>query len=104
MKKIAKLSDVTVGEIKGFDFDGEEVILINTGKKIIALSGVCPHADGPMEEGFINSENTTIECPWHSSIFDLISGDVLGGPSFEGLTKFDVEIIDDQIHIGLQSK
>ena len=102
MKKIAHLSEVKVGEIKQFDFDGEDVILVNTGKEIIALSGVCPHADAPMEEGFLNPEKTTVECSWHSSIFDLITGEVLEGPSFEGLTKFNVEIINDQIHIGLQ--
>ena len=101
MKKIANLSDIKVGKIQSFDFDGEEVIIINTGDEIIALSGICPHADAPMVEGLLNQKKTTIECPWHNSIFDLTSGDILEGPSYEGLTKFDVEIRDEEIFIGL---
>ena len=54
-----------------------------------------------MVEGLLNQEKTTIECPWHNSIFDLTSGDILEGPSYEGLTKFDVEIRAGEIFIGL---
>ena len=38
MKKIAKLSEIKVGEIKPFDFDGEEIIIINCGKEISKIS------------------------------------------------------------------
>ena len=100
MKKIANLSDIKVGKIQSFDFEGEEVIIINTGEKIIALSAICPHADAPMVEGLLNQEKTTIECPWHNSIFDLASGNLLEGPSYEGLTKFDVDIRDEEIFLG----
>ena len=102
MKKIAKLSEIKVGEIKPFDFDGEEIIIINCGKEIVALSGICPHADAPLEEGYLDKECSTIECPWHNNIFDLSKWDSIEGPSYEGLTKFDVKIIDDQIYIGLK--
>jgi nitrite reductase/ring-hydroxylating ferredoxin subunit len=55
------------------------VVLVKRGGKIYALTAVCTHAGGPLDEGTL--EGDTIVCPWHGSRFCLRDGSVEGGPA-----------------------
>jgi nitrite reductase (NADH) small subunit len=41
----------------------------------------CPHRDGLLLYGYVNSARPRITCPLHRSSFDLVTGAVLTGPS-----------------------
>lgn len=64
-----------------------------------AISNVCAHAGGPLDEGELNGDVVT--CPWHGSRFHVDSGRVAEGPSkFDQLT-LKVREQDGQVQVKL---
>jgi nitrite reductase/ring-hydroxylating ferredoxin subunit/uncharacterized membrane protein len=55
------------------------VMLVRLGGRISAISAVCSHAGGPLDEGKLVGDSIT--CPWHGSRFCVIDGRVEGGPA-----------------------
>jgi len=97
-KKVAKLSQLPEGELLAVELGGESVLLVNVGGEIKAVSETCPHEEAPLSEGYL--DDGTLECPWHSSIFDLATGEVLEGPSLEDLKTYPVHIEGDDVLLG----
>jgi 3-phenylpropionate/trans-cinnamate dioxygenase ferredoxin subunit len=60
-----------------------------------ALNDICTHEEASLAEGWI--EGDTVECPLHSSSFDLRSGKVLGLPATEDARTHRVEVEDGRI-------
>lgn len=97
-KKVAKLSQLPEGELFAVDLGGESVLLVNVDGEIKAVSETCPHEEAPLSEGYL--DDGTLECPWHSSVFDLTTGEVLEGPSLEDLKRYPVRIEGDDVLLG----
>ncbi len=64
----------------------QNILIINTGQKIVALSSICTHQGCTV--GY-NAANGDIECPCHGSVFST-SGSVLIGPAFTALRSYPV--------------
>jgi nitrite reductase/ring-hydroxylating ferredoxin subunit/uncharacterized membrane protein len=73
------------------------VMLVRRGGKVYALTAVCTHAGGPLDEGTL--EDNLIVCPWHGSKFALEDGRVKGGPATMDERPFDVRIRDGKIEV-----
>ena len=48
-----------VGELKSFKIKGQEVLVVNVGKKIFSLDARCTHAGAPLAEGTLDEEVLT---------------------------------------------
>lgn len=79
--------EVTEGAVRRCQVDGATVLLLRQQGEICALSAVCSHAGGPLEEGEV--VEGTVRCPWHGSRFDLGSGEVRQGPASMGIPVFE---------------
>ena len=64
----------------------QNILVINTGTKIVALSAICTHQGCTV--GY-NPGAGDIECPCHGSTFTL-SGNVTNGPAFSPLRSYPV--------------
>jgi cytochrome b6-f complex iron-sulfur subunit len=64
----------------------QNILLINTGTSIVALSSICTHQGCTV--GY-NSRQGDIECPCHGSVFST-SGSVLVGPALSPLRSYTV--------------
>ena len=42
---------------------------------------VCPHNQGPLDQGWVR-DGTTLVCPWHWYRFDLVSGTCATNPDY----------------------
>jgi cytochrome b6-f complex iron-sulfur subunit len=74
-----------------------EVIIINTGEELVALSSVCTHRG--CQVGY-NPTSGDLPCPCHGSVFS-ISGVVLEGPAPTPLKKYNVTREGDILTINL---
>lgn len=83
----AAAEDISEGKMQRCQVGSASVLLLRQGGEICAMSAVCSHAGGPLEEGEVVSG--TIRCPWHGSRFDLRSGEVRQGPASVGLPVFE---------------
>ena len=90
-------SDLKPGKPKRVEVDGVAVMLLEHEDGIHAISAVCPHLSGPLDEGDIDGE--TVTCPWHGSSFCLTDGKLLHGPATAPVTSYDVRVDGDRIKI-----
>ncbi len=97
-KKVASLSDLPEGEMTSVEVDGDNVLIANVDGTVCAVSDLCPHADVPLSDGYL--DDNLVECPLHASVFDVTSGEALEGPAIEDLEKYQVAIEGDDIYVG----
>jgi nitrite reductase/ring-hydroxylating ferredoxin subunit/uncharacterized membrane protein len=94
---VAAETELPDGHTRHIDADGTSILLHRDGATIHAISSICSHAGGPLEEGTITDECVT--CPWHGSIFHLDDGHVARGPASAPQPAYDTRITGDQIEI-----
>ena len=71
--RVADATEIADGHGALFEADGRAVAVFNAGAgRFYATSPLCPHQDGPLAEGWIESD--VIVCPWHGWDFELESG------------------------------
>ena len=96
--KVAKASDIPEGEMK-IVFHELAVVAHAEDGNFYAFGNVCPHAGGPIGEGFI--EGCIVECPWHAGRWDVRTGKALTMLATADIPPFDLRIVDDDIEIRL---
>ena len=77
--------------------DEQKILLYRYEDEIHAISAVCGHAGGPLEEGTF--EGVCVQCPWHDSVFDLRDGGVVHGPATFPQPRYDVRVDEGRIKI-----
>ena len=87
---VAQEGDLEENVPKRVDAGGIPVMLIKQDGAIYAMEATCPHVGGPLDEGTI--EGQTVICPWHRSVFNVRTGDVLHGPATFGCKRYDVRV------------
>lgn len=75
----------------------ENVIIINTGDKFVALSSVCTHQGCQVT---YSAASGNLPCPCHGSVFS-ITGSVLQGPASSPLKSYNVTQEGDILTINL---
>lgn len=73
-------SEVGEGELRRVLVDDVPVLLTRRHGSLQAISAVCSHAGGPLDEGTLD-EDGCVTCPWHGSRFRLADGGVERGPA-----------------------
>lgn len=67
--------------------------------KYYALEDICPHAYALLSQGVI--EGGSVECPLHGAVFDIKTGQCLGGPGERDLHCYRVRRVENHIQIRL---
>jgi len=97
--KVASTSDLGPGQSAVVEVDGRPVALFNVNGEFVALDNVCLHRGGPLGEGFVDSQNMIVQCPWHGWTFSLIDGKCQLGPG--GVEKFEVKVDGADVLVAL---
>jgi 3-phenylpropionate/trans-cinnamate dioxygenase ferredoxin subunit len=75
-------------------------VLVRADGELYALSGVCPHEQADLSEGFV--ERGVLWCPIHSSGFDCRTGAVTHPPADRPLRTYRVVERDDGVYVRLE--
>jgi nitrite reductase/ring-hydroxylating ferredoxin subunit len=75
------------------------VLVVRLDNRFYALSAVCSHAGGPLDEGKVSVDR--VICPWHGSTFSLVDGRVIHGPANFAQPAFEVREHAGQIEVKL---
>jgi 3-phenylpropionate/trans-cinnamate dioxygenase ferredoxin subunit len=98
--RICGVDDVPAGEVRRFSLDGREVAVVNLGDEgFRAVDAVCSHAHYYLDEGEVDVEERTIECPKHGSTFDLETGKPTSLPALVPVEAFAVKVENDNVMI-----
>lgn len=95
--KIAETQDIPAGHGKMFHVGGKSIALFNVEGTYFAIDDTCTHKGGPLSEGEVHG--TQVTCPWHGSIFDLTTGDVVQPPAPIGVSRYNTRVTGNVIEI-----
>ena len=98
---VARVGEIPDGEGRGFDVNDVAVGVFNCGGRLLAVGDVCTHADALLHEGSVDRIRCTVECPLHSTEFDLRTGEVLTPPATEPVRTFSVRVQGDEIQVAV---
>jgi nitrite reductase/ring-hydroxylating ferredoxin subunit/uncharacterized membrane protein len=90
-------SDVAEGSLVRAKAGDVPVLLCRQNGRLYAISAVCPHAGGPLEEGTLDGR--TVICPWHASQFDLADGSIVHGPATVKPPLYETRVENGQIEV-----
>ena len=96
---VARVGEIPDGEGRAFDVNDVPVGVFNCGGNYFAVSDVCTHAHALLHEGTVDRVRCTVECPLHSTEFDLRTGQVLAPPATEPVETFSVLVQGDEIQV-----
>lgn len=74
--RVARLSDIPPGTVKGVKAKGKELLLANIDGEAYAIGDRCTHMRGHLHNGQL--QGTVIECPLHGAKFDVTDGGICG--------------------------
>jgi nitrite reductase/ring-hydroxylating ferredoxin subunit/uncharacterized membrane protein len=89
--KLLRIADPRRGE--------RRIVLARGAHGYAAFDDRCTHKGGPLADGALIDD--TVQCPWHGSQFDVLTGRVKAGPATEGITTYAVEERDGRVRIAL---
>ena len=89
--RVCETGDVPPGHARRFQLDGRDVAVVNLGAEgFRALDAICSHEHYFLDEGEVDVDFETIECPKHGSTFDLNSGNPRTLPATQPVDTFRV--------------
>jgi 3-phenylpropionate/trans-cinnamate dioxygenase ferredoxin subunit len=97
--KVAAVQDIPENETRAFEYDGRRIAVYNVGGRLYATTDICSHAYAELSEGFLDTDDCTIECPLHGSRFDIRTGAVLSLPAFEPIAVYPVRIQGEDVMV-----
>lgn len=89
-------SDLGEGLLR-IEVEGQPVVLVREGGRVHALSAVCSHLGGPLDEGDL--EDGCLVCPWHGSEFEVATGKVLRGPATVAQPIYEARVAGDRVQV-----
>jgi nitrite reductase/ring-hydroxylating ferredoxin subunit/uncharacterized membrane protein len=92
-----QVGDLEEGALRRVDVDGEAVMLLKDGERLLATSATCTHVGGPLDEGELSG--TCVTCPWHGSEFDLRDGKVIHGPATSPIHAYETRVLNGTVQI-----
>ncbi|MFQ5850887.1 MAG: Rieske (2Fe-2S) protein [Candidatus Binatia bacterium] len=87
--KMAQVSDLSPGEAKVVQAEGQDIALFNVDGTFYAIHNTCLHHGGPLGEGEL--DGTMVTCPWHGWRYDVTTGTNVMNPAVK-VAGFKVKI------------
>ena len=102
---VGEQAELQPGEHRVVKVGDDDVLLarrgigdVSSGPELSAISNVCGHAGGPLDEGEFDAEGC-VTCPWHGSVFRLDGGHVVHGPATGHQPAYDVRAEDGRLAV-----
>jgi nitrite reductase/ring-hydroxylating ferredoxin subunit/uncharacterized membrane protein len=96
---VLNAEDLSPGQSRRVSAGGYPVLLYHYDGQIYAMGAVCAHAGGPLEKG--KFAEGCVTCPWHDSVYDMRTGQVVHGPSTYSEPRYEVRVHNTQIEVRL---
>jgi nitrite reductase/ring-hydroxylating ferredoxin subunit/uncharacterized membrane protein len=95
---VLEADELPRGGVRKVEVGGAEILLSRSSSgDVCAISSVCSHLGGPLEEG--EREGDTVVCPLHGSRFALCSGEVIDGPAVFPQPRYETRVRDGSIEV-----
>lgn len=75
------------------------VALYRLNDGFYATDDTCTHAQTSLAAGDVDLEECTVECPYHASLFDIRTGNVLSPPANKPLKTYRVKVVEGDVFV-----
>lgn len=100
--KAAARSDLPERGLLAVVVDGEKICLVSTGDGgLYALKDRCSHADFPLSDGELMSDEKRLECKYHGAKFDVASGRAVALPAIRPVKSYPVKVEGEDVLVEL---
>lgn len=94
---VAKTSEIPLGGAICVEIGERIVALFHLDDGFYALDDECPHAQGPLSEGYV--EGDEVECPWHAARFKIRTGKVCSDITDVDASTYPVRVSGDMVEV-----
>ena len=94
----ADTTEIPPGTNKHREMKGLPIVVFNLDGVYYAIEDSCSHSGGPLSRGYLDSEEQTIVCPWHTWKFHIPTGKCTHIDN-EFLKTYPLKITNNQIFI-----
>lgn len=95
---VGRADEIGEGEAKAFPVNGEEIAVSRVGGSLYAFSDICTHRRCNLSMGG-EIDGSSITCECHGSVFDMATGEVLGGPATAPIATFPVRDAGGELQV-----
>ena len=96
--KVCKTDHLKPGEALRLNLT-PPIALYRLNDGYFATEDTCSHAQASLAAGDIDLEECTVECPYHASLFDIRTGQVLSLPANKPVKTYRVKLVDDEVFV-----
>ena len=94
---VASIDELKVNQMKLIHVRGKRIVVCRTEKGYAAFDDYCTHRGGSLAGGTMICG--TVQCPWHGSQFDVLSGIVMAGPANKCISVYPVKETDKMVYL-----
>lgn len=91
--------DLKDGQHQGVQVDDQHLLVARINGEYYVTSNICSHARVLLSKGKLRG--TTIICPLHGARFDITTGQCLGGPTQQPITRYRAQVETSGIMVTL---
>jgi len=91
------VDELAEGQMLAGAFAGQAVVLVRQNGQFCAWRGTCTHLGAPLGEGLL--VDGQIRCPWHHARFSATTGEAVGAPAFQPLTRYVTSVTDGHVFV-----
>lgn len=99
--RLCAADDVADGTAKLCQIEGQRIALVRIGDSFYAIGDRCSHGNYSLSQGWVWPEDCALECPQHSSTFDLRTGVPNVLPATEPVPVYEVRREGDDVMLVL---
>ena len=96
---ICAIDELPPGAKRVVTWEDLEIGVVNCNGEVLAIEDRCSHDNGDLMEGDVDTDECTVECPRHGSLFDLRTGKPLTLPAYVPVDTFPVMVEDGVIRV-----
>lgn len=100
--ELCRLEDLKPGEVSRFaDLDGLDapIAVVIVGGDVFAIDDTCTHEEASLADGTLKGH--CIECPYHSSNYDVRTGVPDAPPATKPVRRHEVSVVDGVVFVKL---
>jgi uncharacterized membrane protein/nitrite reductase/ring-hydroxylating ferredoxin subunit len=95
--EVASVDELKVDQMKLLHIQDKRIVLARTEKGYVAFDDHCTHRGGSLAGGSMMCG--TVQCPWHGSQFDVLSGEVKAGPAKEKIGTYAITEKEGKVYL-----
>lgn len=85
---VASKNELKTGQMKLVHHANKRIVIANTETGYVAFDDACTHKGGSLAAGSLICG--VVQCPWHGSQFDTVSGACKAGPATKKITVYEI--------------